>query len=74
MLSPSCALAEKKACPLKMHVPVSAVFSIVSIKEKSDRNCPERANRTSVRISLMLLLYRSHVPMSIDFLNEIPFT
>ena len=58
-------------CIQKGHVSVPAVSSVVSIIEKSDRNCPERAECTSVRISLMGLLYRNYLEKSTMILNGI---
>ena len=60
-------------CIQKGHVSVPAVSSVVSIIEKSDRNCPERAECTSVRISLMGLLYRNYLEKSTMILNGITF-
>lgn len=48
------------------------IFSCKYLR-KSDRNCLERAERTSVRISLMIPFYRSSIPMSSIISNEITF-
>ena len=56
-----------------MHVPVSAASSVVFVIEKSDRNCLELAECTSVRISLMDLLYRIYMEKSMEPMNGITF-
>ena len=89
MFSPSRTLAGKKHNPTRLtwrpaltahtpnmfkgtHLRSYRIFCVI-VKEKSDRNCPERAERTSVRISLMGLLYRNGWKKSSLFLSEITF-
>lgn len=71
-MAPSLDLYRRHVHP-KVHASVPAASSVVVVKEKSDRNCPECAKCTSVRISLMGLLYRNYLEKSMRFLNGIAF-